>query len=164
VCVSSVSGHKRVEEMSTVGCETMPSCPMRTIDLRPPLERKPAARPLRRRASSDGGGQRRLTRDAAPSYDLAWSPDGRKIAFMSKRDGTWDVHLMNADGSGQRNLTRGPAYDGNPAWSPDGRKIAFGRDGEIYVMNADGSGQRNLTRSPWNEARLPGRPRRRSST
>ncbi len=109
--------------------------------------------------NADGSGLRNLTRDPAGDSTFAWSPDGRKIAFSSKRDGTWDVHLMNADGSGQRNLTRGPADDGNPAWSPDGRKIAFGRDGEIYVMNADGSGQRNLTRSPADPtAILPGHP------
>ena len=98
--------------------------------------------------NADGSGQRWLTLNVARDTDPVWSPDGRKIAFTSKRDGTWDVHLMNADGSRLRNLTRNPAHDAAPAWSPDGRKIAFGRAGEIYVMNADGSGQRNLTRTP----------------
>ena len=83
----------------------------------------------------------------------AWSPDGRKIAFTSERDGNSEVYVMNANGSGQRNLTRDPAYDADPTWSPDGRKIAFvsNRDGsyQVYDMNADGSGQRGLTqRSP----------------
>ena len=85
--------------------------------------------------------------------DPAWSPDGRKIAFLNGRDGNSEVYVMNANGSGQRNLTRNPGNDADPAWSPDGRKIAFvsNRDGndEIYVMNADGSGQRRLAhRSP----------------
>jgi TolB protein len=35
----------------------------------------------------------------------AWSPDGRKITFVSDRDGTYEVYVMNADGSGQRRLT-----------------------------------------------------------
>jgi TolB protein len=78
----------------------------------------------------------------------AWSPDGRKIAFVSDRNGNSEVYVMNAKGNGQRNLTRNPAFDADPAWSPDGRKIAFAskRDGEygIYVMNVDGSGQRRL--------------------
>ena len=82
-----------------------------------------------------------------------WSPEGRKIAFLSKRDGNWDVYVMNADGSGKKNLTRNRGKDGPsgwpPAWSPDGRKITFvsDRDGtyEVYVMNADGSGQGRLT-------------------
>jgi Tol biopolymer transport system component len=94
----------------------------------------------------------------------AWSPDGRRIAFESVRDGNGEVYVINADGSGQRNLTRKPRDDFAPAWSPGGRKIAFlsNRDGnsfvskrdsnpEIYVMNTDGSGQRNLTRSPADE-------------
>jgi Tol biopolymer transport system component len=101
--------------------------------------------------NADGGGQRRLTRTAADDAPT-WSPDGRKIAFESYRDGNPEIYVMNADGSGQRNLTRNPGYDSDPAWSPDGKKIAFTtkREGnfEIYVMNADGSGKHNLTRNP----------------
>jgi Tol biopolymer transport system component len=103
--------------------------------------------------NADGSGPRRLTRMAQVNYSLpSWSPDGRKIVFVSERDGNFEVYVMNADGSGQRNLTRHPGHDSDPAWSPDGRKIAFTtkRDGnfEVYVMNADGSGQQNLTRNP----------------
>jgi Tol biopolymer transport system component len=85
----------------------------------------------------------------------AWSPDGRKIAFQSKRRfgsnaGKGEIYVMNADGSGKRNLTRNRAQDGSPSWSPDGRRIGFvsnrdGRRPEAHVMNADGSGQRSLT-------------------
>jgi TolB protein len=88
----------------------------------------------------------------AEAQTLAWSPDGRKLAFVSLRDGNREIYVMNADGSGQENLTRQPASDSHPSWSPDGRKLGFvsRRDGnaEIYVMNADGSGLRNLTRTP----------------
>ena len=103
---------------------------------------------------ADGSRLRNLTPKPVGAYtDPAWSPDGRKIAFVSKRDGNSDVYVMNANGKGQRNLTRNPAYDADPAWSPDGRKIAFvsNRDGSygVYVMNADGSGQQRLAqRSP----------------
>ena len=82
----------------------------------------------------------------------AWSPDGRTLAFVSRRDGNAEIYVMNADGSEQLNLTRQPASDSHPSWSPDGRKLAFvsRRDGnaELYVMNADGSGLRNVTRTP----------------
>ena len=82
----------------------------------------------------------------------AWSPDGRRLAFVSKRDGNSEIYVMNADGSAQENLTRQPASDSHPSWSRDGRRLVFvsRRDGnsEIYVMNADGSGLRNLTRTP----------------
>ena len=99
--------------------------------------------------NADGSGRRKLTHNARYNAEPAWSPDGRKIAFRSTRNGNRDIYVMNADGSGKRNLTRNPANDGNPSWSPDGRRIAFvsNRDGrrlEAHVMNADGSGQRSL--------------------
>jgi Tol biopolymer transport system component len=109
--------------------------------------------------NADGSGQKRLTRNRGWDSQTAWSPDGRKLAFVSYRGragaGNDEVYVMNADGSAQRNLTRNAAGDNSPAWSPDGRKIAFlsDRDGnpEVYVMNADGTGQLNVTRSPANE-------------
>jgi Tol biopolymer transport system component len=101
--------------------------------------------------NADGSEQRRLTRDAArDSYaasELAWSPRGNKIAFVSLRDGNLEIYVMNTDGSGQRRLTRNTVRDGNPVWSPDGRRIAFESNWQVYVMNADGSGQRRLTRN-----------------
>jgi Tol biopolymer transport system component len=66
--------------------------------------------------NADGSGQQSLTpRGAKPS----WSPDGRRIAFVSKRDGNAEIYAMNADGSGQRNLTRTPGRQERwAAWSP----------------------------------------------
>jgi Tol biopolymer transport system component len=100
--------------------------------------------------NADGSGTRKLTHNAGYNAEPAWSPDGRKIAFSSTRDGNREIYVMNADGSNQRNLTRNPAKDVRPSWSPDGRRIAFVSDRhgrlEAHVMNADGSGQRSLTR------------------
>jgi Tol biopolymer transport system component len=81
------------------------------------------------------------------------------IAFVSNRDGNYDIYVMNADGSGVTRLTSdtAPDYDWSPTWSPDGSKIAFwrGRQSvggveEIFVMSADGSGLRRLTSIPPN--------------
>lgn len=55
----------------------------------------------------------------------AWSPDGKWVAFMSNRDGNWELYLVGADGLGLRRLTNGPEHDGVPVWSPDGKWIAF---------------------------------------
>src|SRR6266571_2576425 len=83
---------------------------------------------------ADGRGQGRLTRSRAKEIAPAGSPDGRRIAFASDRDGKLELYVMNADGSGQRRLTRSAA-NAFPAWSPDGRKIAFvsDRDGNLEL-------------------------------
>jgi Tol biopolymer transport system component/tetratricopeptide (TPR) repeat protein len=76
------------------------------------------------------------------------SPSGQQIAFMSQRDGNWDVYAVDADGSHLRRLTDHPGNDGLPTWSPDGRWLAFVSDrGErwaIWAMRPDGSGLRHL--------------------
>ena len=97
--------------------------------------------------NADGSGQRRLTRNGGGDFAPAWSPDGRRIAFVSRRDGNLEIYVMNADGSGQRRLTRNTVRDSDPVWSPDGRRIAFESNWQVCVMNADGSGQRRLTRN-----------------
>ncbi len=99
--------------------------------------------------NSNKTGVAQLTTHPATDTDPAWSPDGKKIAFTSQRDGNSEIYLMNADGTNQTRLTVGPATDNRPAWSPAGGKIAFvsDRDGnrEIYVMNSDGTNATRLT-------------------
>jgi TolB protein len=97
---------------------------------------------------------RRLT-DSRPSPDWesepAWSPDGKRIAYVSSADhtGPLAIWVMNADGTGKHQLTFPQAGDSSPSWSPDGRKILFTCSAypisDICVVNADGSGRRRLT-------------------
>ena len=77
--------------------------------------------------------------DAGGSWHPAWSPDGRRIAFISSRDG--NAFVMDADGSNVRRLTdnTGFGWNGPPAWSPDGQRIAFSSHIGIVVANADGT-------------------------
>ena len=102
----------------------------------------------------NGGRQRNLTKHAiADEVHPAWSPDGRKIAFVSGRDGNSNIYVMDADGKNVHQLTDHPVSDTNPAWSPNGRKIAFvsygdGVDSAIYIMDADGGGIVRLTTYP----------------
>ncbi len=95
-----------------------------------------------------GGGMQQI---AEGGVQPAWSPNGKRIAFASNRDGNSEIYVMNADGSDAQRLTNHKAEDLFPAWSSEGNKIAFvsNRDGnyQIYVMDADGSTVRQLTRS-----------------
>jgi len=101
---------------------------------------------------ADGTELTRLTDHPAADQRADYSPDGRRIAFQSNRDGNVELYAMNADGSGVTRLTNSPGADAAPDWSPDGRRLVFQseRDGnvELYVMNADGSGQTRLTSHP----------------
>jgi hypothetical protein len=101
--------------------------------------------------SSDGAGRERLT-DAGAEFlsSPSWSPDGRRIAFVSDREGAPNIWVIGLDGSNATNLTRHEAKDHSPAWSPDGEWIAFAsvRDTlywELYIMRADGSQVQRLT-------------------
>ena len=113
----------------------------------------------------DGTGATRITRTTHGDTDPAWSPDGRRIAFIRAiadeqaqfAQDPHEIFVVNADGTGLRRLTRNHVYDGEPTWSPDGRRIAFVRGGppilagpeirDIWVMRSDGSRQRSLGRT-----------------
>jgi TolB protein len=97
--------------------------------------------------NNDGANPTLLTGDPGDIHP-AVSPDGTHIAFMSHRDGNWEIYLVSLQGTALQRLTSNGANDGLPAWSPDGRSIAFGSDRNghwaIWIMNADGSNQREL--------------------
>ncbi|MFN2468165.1 MAG: hypothetical protein ABR521_08580 [Gaiellaceae bacterium] len=101
---------------------------------------------------ADGSAQRRLTTNEAGDFSPTWSPDGKRIAFTSDRDGNQEIYVMNADGSGAANLTRAPGIDNEPAWSPDGKEIAFasnrGGPFRLWAMRPDGSAARVLSPGP----------------
>ena len=115
--------------------------------------------------NADGGAQHRLTprEDGGAEsparlffqIEPAWSPDASKIAFASRRSGTFDVYVMRADGTGTTQLTSGRSSDSHPTWSADGERIAFERDDDIYVIAADGAGTPRLISDANVEEREP---------
>ncbi len=104
--------------------------------------KKPGARPERLAATT--------RRNNSPKY----SPDGRRIVFVSDRSGNDELWIADADGASPRKIT---AFDGaavgTPRWSPDGRQIVF--DGvksghsEIFLVDAAGGAPRPFTDDVW---------------
>jgi TolB protein len=92
---------------------------------------------------------RNLTRNIGNDGSPVWSPSGRRVAFVSDREGNDEVYVMSVGGGNLRNLTRRAGDDGAPAWSPGGKRIAFvsGLRGErgVYVVDADGRRKRNVS-------------------
>jgi Tol biopolymer transport system component len=108
--------------------------------------------------SSDGSDQVRLTNNAGMDAFPAWSPDGRKLAFVSQgaAGSACAIKLIDADGTNETQLTvltyvPGP-YPWHEkwalSWSPDGTKIAFQDEGQIFAIDRDGSNRVNLTNNP----------------
>jgi eukaryotic-like serine/threonine-protein kinase len=84
--------------------------------------------------------------------DPAYSPNGKRIAFMSEQSGAPEVWICDPDGLNAVQLTSfgGAALNG-PKWSPDGQSIAIYRGeerGQVYVVSATGSVPRRLTTPP----------------
>jgi Tol biopolymer transport system component/serine/threonine protein kinase len=88
--------------------------------------------------------------DEGPQF----SPDGRRVAFISNRSGKHNLWLCDADGRNPAQLT--DVLDvSKPSWSPDGHLIAFsslaGGNADIYTVSADGGVARRLTTNPSGE-------------
>lgn len=81
---------------------------------------------------------------------LAWSPDGKKIAFVSTRTGHIDIHVVDVESRVVKQLTDNAVLGGlsaDPDWSPDGKHIVYeqvlpGKGRTIYTMDADGKKQK----------------------
>jgi Tol biopolymer transport system component len=97
---------------------------------------------------SDGSGIRQLTNDTFRSISPVWSPDGRRIAFLSMRSAQWEIWLMNADGGGLEQLTHtegtGEAVSQPGDWSPGGKKFLFlttAKEPRVMSVGAGPGGQ-----------------------
>ena len=98
-------------------------------------------------APIEAGPTRNLTHSSgAHDKAAAWSPDGRRIAFLSDRTGEEELYLVDQAGGEPEQLTRnGTGMRFGPAWSPDGRQIAFSdQTGKLWVFTL---GDRTLTQA-----------------
>lgn len=67
---------------------------------------------------ADGSDQRNLTNNRAEDSKPAWSPDGKRIAFASDRDGHAQIYVMDADGKNPRRLTNNKGANRYAVWQP----------------------------------------------
>lgn len=80
---------------------------------------------------ADGSGDRPLTLSESSDTAPQWSPDGKRLAFLSDRDGRKNaIWIIDPDGGEPRKLTNEPTAVRELAWSPDGKSIAFTRTDE----------------------------------
>jgi len=101
----------------------------------------------------DGRGLAQLTKNGEADFQPDYSPDGKRIAFVSRRNFAPGIYTMKANGSQQRKASRGPAVVfQSPSYAPAGERIAFVSDQDgplnIYTMRADGTKPVNLTDDP----------------
>ena len=87
---------------------------------------------------AEHGPTRNLTHSSsAHDKGARWSPDGRKIAFISDRSGEEELYLVDQDGHGEpeRLTTNGDMMRYPPAWSPDSKFLAFAdKAGRLWAL------------------------------
>jgi dipeptidyl aminopeptidase/acylaminoacyl peptidase len=91
-----------------------------------------------------GGGLTRLTHDRGRDRLPDWSPNGRRLAFISQPAGSnafgrREIYTVGARGGHERRLTHNRKIEDDPVFSPDGRHIAFLRGGDLWTMGAGGA-------------------------
>ncbi len=100
-------------------------------------------------ADADGFNDKPVVSTTYPLMSPRWSPDGKKIAFVSFRGHRSSVNVVTLINGEIEQISRFPGINGAPAWSPDGNKLALvlSKDGSpnIYVLDLASKQLRQLT-------------------
>jgi Tol biopolymer transport system component len=104
--------------------------------------------------NADGSGQKPLTTVPGSDFDPDWSPDGKRIAFTSLRDGKKDIYTLTIESGAITRLTTvsGDVQENSqPSWSPFGNQIVYTAKRvnafQIWAMNDTGQGNTQIAHS-----------------
>lgn len=101
-------------------------------------------------ADADGQGAREVMSSSEPIMSPVWSPDGKRMAYVSFEDRAAAVYVQNLSTGERRKVSATPGINGAPAWSPDGSTLALtlSKDGnpEIYTLDVASGALRRVTR------------------
>ncbi|MCD9457511.1 Tol-Pal system beta propeller repeat protein TolB [Marinibactrum halimedae] len=91
------------------------------------------------RADADGAREQSILESKHPLLSPRWSPDGKKIAYVSFETSRPAVFIQDIFSGQRQQMTNFQGLNGAPSWSPDGKQLAFvlSKDGnpEIYTMD-----------------------------
>ena len=99
---------------------------------------------------ADGENPHIMLESAQPIMSPAWSPDGRRIAYVSFENRRSEIYVQDLRSGARKRASARPGVNGAPAWSPDGRKLAVSlsrQDGnlDIYTLDLDSQMLTRLT-------------------
>ncbi|MBK8639219.1 MAG: Tol-Pal system beta propeller repeat protein TolB [Chromatiaceae bacterium] len=103
-------------------------------------------------ADADGHNPQTIVSSKEPLMSPAWSPDGRRLAYVSFESRQTAVFVQELATGRRERVASFPGINSSPAWSPDGNRLALtlSRDGnpEIYVLDLYSRATTRLTNSP----------------
>ncbi len=91
-------------------------------------------------ADADGQNVRIMVESRQPIMSPAWSPDGRKIAYVSFEANRSEIYVQDLRSGSRKRVSARPGVNGAPAWSPDGQRLAVSlsrQDGNLDIYTLD---------------------------